>query len=129
MNFYEFGKEWGISSESLSTGKYMDMFSSTQEFKDDEKAMMAEHQQESFDHFRSLVQESRQLTDDEVQAVSQGQFMTGKEAKVVGLVDELGSYTDAIAAMESSLGLRHSRVVVIGRPKQKSPFDFLSFLF
>ena len=81
LNFYEFGKEWGISSESLSTGKYMDMFSSTQEFKDDEKAMMAEHQQESFDHFRSLVQESRQLTDDEVQAVSKAVYDRKKKRK------------------------------------------------
>ena len=91
--------------------------------------MILAHQQESYQHFKSLVQESRQLTDDEVNAVSQGQFMTGEEAKNIGLVDEVGSYTDTIEAMEKSLGLKQSRVVVYGRPKMISPFNFLNFLF
>tara|TARA_Y100000591_G_scaffold333419_1_gene377878 strand:- start:11957 stop:14311 length:2355 start_codon:yes stop_codon:yes gene_type:complete len=129
LNFYEFNKEWGISYESLSTGKYVDAFSPNKVFDDDTKAMILAHQQESYQHFKSLVQESRQLTDDEVNAVSQGQFMTGEEAKSIGLVDEVGSYTDTIEAMEKSLGLKQSRVVVYGRPKMISPFNFLSFLF
>ena len=129
FNFHEFQKEWGISSDSLSTGKYMDAFSSSQAFTDDMKAMVVEHQQSSYHHFRSLVQESRQLTDDEANAVSQGQLLTGQEAQSVGLVDEVGSYTDAIRAMEKSLGLKSSRVVVVGRPTMRSPFSFLNFLF
>ena len=60
---------------------------------------------------------------------SRGQFMTGEEAMDIGLVDELGSYTDTIQAMEKSLGIDQSRIVVYGRPKAKSPFDFLKFLF
>jgi protease-4 len=129
LNFSEFNKEWGISSERLSTGKYMDAFSPNKSFDDDTKAMILSHQQASYQHFKSLVQESRQLTDDEVNAVSQGQFMTGEEAKTIGLVDELGSYTDTIEAMEKSLGLKQSRVVVYGRPKMISPFNVLNFLF
>ncbi len=129
LNFHEFDKEWGISSESLSTGKYVDAFSSHKEFDEDTQSMIFEHQQESYKHFRSLVQESRQMTDDEVNSVAQGQFMTGEEARDIGLVDEVGSYTDTIQAMEKSLGLKNTRVVVYGRPKMVSPFGFLKFLF
>ena len=129
FNFYDFEKEWGISSESLSTGKYMDTFSPHQQFSNDKKAMLAAWQQTAYHHFRSLVQDSRQLTDDEVNSVAQGQFMTGNEAKGLGLVDEVGSYQDTIDAMEKTVGLTNSRVVVYGRPSQRSPFDFLKFLF
>ena len=75
------------------------------------------------------MQESRHLTDDEVTAVAQGQFMTGEEALSFGLVDQIGSYSDTVEAMESDLGLSSSRLVVIGRPQQKNPFGFLKFLF
>ena len=129
MNFHELEKEWGISSESLSTGKYMDAFSQHQEFSSDEKAMIESHQYQSYQHFKSLVQESRQLTDDEVVAVSQGQFLSGHQAKDVGLVDEIGSYTDTVSAMEDALDLSTSRVIIYGRPQQRSPFDLIGFLF
>ena len=91
--------------------------------------MIESHQYQSYQHFKSLVQESRQLTDDEVVAVSQGQFLSGHQAKDVGLVDEIGSYTDTISAMEDALDLSTSRVVIYGRPQQRSPFDLIGFLF
>ena len=62
-------------------------------------------------------------------AIAQGQFMTGEEAHAVGLVDQLGSYSDTIDAMEQNLGLSTSRIVIFGRPKQRNPFGFLNFLF
>ncbi len=55
--------------------------------------------------------------------------MTGKEAKAMGLVDEVGSYTDTIEALEKEIGVKDARVVVYGRPKMNSPFEFLKFLF
>ncbi|MEK9728271.1 MAG: signal peptide peptidase SppA, partial [Candidatus Margulisiibacteriota bacterium] len=129
FNFSEFEKTWGISSETLSTGKYMDAFSPHQPISNDALAMFQSFQHESFTHFKSLVQSSRDLTDDEVNAIAQGQFMTGEEAHSVGLVDTIGSYSDAVKAMEDDLGLKSSRVVILGRPKQVNPFGFLQFLF
>ena len=129
FNFSEFEKTWGISSESLSTGKYMDAFSPHQPVSDDAVAMFQSYQQDSFVHFKSLVQKSRDLTDDEVNAIAQGQFMTGEEAHAVGLVDELGSYSDAIEAMQEDLGLSDTGLIILGRPKQSNPFGFLNFLF
>ena len=129
LNFHDFDKKFGIQSESLSTGKYMDTYSEHQKFTNDKKAMVAQHQQKSYRRFLSLVQESRQLTDNEVSSVAQGQFMTGKEAKAMGLVDEVGSYTDTIEALEKEIGVKDARVVVYGRPKMNSPFEFLKFLF
>ena len=129
FNFHELEKKWGINAESLSTGKYMDLMSPHQPFTKEKEAVIKEHQQESYEHFKGLVQESRGLTDDEATALAQGQFMTGEQAKDVGLVDNLGSYQDTIKAMESDLGLSSSRVEIYGRPPQRNPFGFLSFLF
>jgi protease-4 len=129
FNFSGFEKNWGISSESLSTGKYMDAYSPHQPISQDAVAMLYNYQQESYLQFKSLVQDSRNLTDDEVSAVAQGQFMTGEEALSFGLVDQIGSYSDTVEAMEDDLGLSSSRLVVIGRPQQKNPFGFFKYLF
>ena len=100
LNFHDFDKKFGIQSESLSTGKYMDTYSEDQTFTNDKKAMVSQHQQKSYRRFLSSVQESRQLTDNEVSSVAQGQFMTGKEAKAMGVIDEFGSYTDTTEALK-----------------------------
>ena len=59
LNFHDFDKKFGIQSESLSTGKYMDTYSEHQTFTNDKKAMVSHHQQKSYRRFLSLVQESR----------------------------------------------------------------------
>jgi protease-4 len=128
LNFYEFGKEWGITSQQLSTGKYMDAFSSTRPLSKDTESMIAAHQDESFRHFQSKVQKSRKLTDDELHAVAQGQLMTGEEAKSLGLVDELGSYIDAVDAMSTKLKINNPSIVVVGRPVTMPQFNLLKFL-
>ena len=51
--------------------------------------------------------------------------MTGKEAKSIGLVDEIGSYTDAVSAMEKELGIDDAELVVYGRSTQKNPLQVL----
>ena len=74
------------------------------------------------------VQDSRQLTDSEVSAVAQGQFMSGNQAQELGLVDDIGNYTDVISEMEKKTGISSSRVVVYGRPKTQLVLTFLDFV-
>ena len=125
LNFNGLEEDLGVKTQSLSTGKHMDARSQHQKISKDSVAMIQTFQQESYDHFKSIVQDARDLTDDEVNAVSQGQFMTGKEALSVGLIDELGSYSDAVQAMEDDLGMPDSELVLFGRKPLVNPFRAL----
>ena len=129
LNYSELQKEWDVDSYSFSTGKYMDSFSPNQSFSDDDHEMVSSHQHAVYSHFRDRVQQSRDLTDDEVSAVSQGQFMSGEQAKEFGLVDSVGNYSDVIEAMEDEVGIDSSRLVVYGRPQPTSSFSLFKFLF
>ena len=102
-NFYELEQDWDVSSTSFSTSKYMDSFSPHQEFSTDKQLMLAKHIHASYAYFKDRVQSSRMLTDDEVSALSQGQIMSGQQAKSVGLIDDIGNYSDTIAALETKL--------------------------
>ncbi len=51
-----------------------------------------------YQDFISLVAENRNMTITQVDAIAQGRVWSGKKAKQLGLVDELGNLTDAIVA-------------------------------
>ena len=51
-----------------------------------------------YQDFITLVAENRNMTLEQVDAVAQGRVWSGKKAKELGLVDELGNLTDAIVA-------------------------------
>jgi len=51
-----------------------------------------------YQDFISIVAENRNMTLAQVDAVAQGRVWSGKKAKELGLVDELGNLTDAIVA-------------------------------
>jgi protease-4 len=51
-----------------------------------------------YQDFITLVSENRGMTLDQVDAIAQGRVWSGKKAKELGLVDELGNLSDAITA-------------------------------
>jgi protease-4 len=55
---------------------------------------------DSFDQFLGLVRERRKLGDDQVKTIADGRVMTGRQAKALGLVDELGGEDEALAWLQ-----------------------------
>ncbi len=55
--------------------------------------------------FIGRVAESREMTIEEIDAVAQGRVWSGRDAKTLGLVDDLGGYRDAIALAAGLAGL------------------------
>jgi protease IV len=51
-----------------------------------------------YQEFIQLVASNRDMTLEEVDAIAQGRVWSGKKAKELGLVDELGNLTDAVVA-------------------------------
>ncbi len=56
---------------------------------------------DSYDWFRGLVRERRNLTEAELKIVADGRVFTGRQAVNVKLVDQLGTEREAIAWLES----------------------------
>jgi protease-4 len=62
-----------------------------------------------------------------LQAVAQGRVWTGRQAKQVGLVDELGGVERALAVAKQRAGLLPSdEVEIVSYPPRRTVFDFLS---
>lgn len=76
-----------------------------------------------YDQFIQLVATERGMSTEAVDNVAQGRVWSGAKAKELGLVDSLGSYSDAIEAAAAKAELADYDVKVITKPL--SPMDQL----
>ena len=70
------------------------------------------------------------MTDDKVEALAKGRVYTGRQAKTLGLVDDLGGMDTAIAQAKQAAGLTGKTVAIEQVPQEPSIVELLrSFLF
>jgi protease-4 len=76
-----------------------------------------------YNDFLQLVADNRDMTTEQVDVVAQGRVWSGKKAKELGLVDELGNLDDAVAAAAKLANLEQFDTLVI--EKEQSPSNKL----
>lgn len=66
---------------------------------------------DNYEAFVKFVSEGREMTRKEVVDLADGSIYSGKKAKALGLVDELGGFDTAIEAAKSEAGINEASVV------------------
>lgn len=69
-----------------------------------------------YQRFIKLVAESRQQSPEQINAIAQGHVWTGAKAQELGLVDQLGTLEDTIAAIAEEAKLKNYTVELVERP-------------
>ena len=95
----------GITSEKLVFGEKADIFSPFRPFTPDERKVLKEEILWTYEQFLAKAAEGRGLTRDEVDAVGKGRIWTGRQAKDLKLVDELGGLTMALGLAKKEAGI------------------------
>lgn len=98
----------GLAQQTLTTGKFKDAGSTTRPMTPEEKQYLGRILQDMHDQFVQLVAEGRKMPVDKVHAVADGRIFTGREARELGIVDELGGQNDAVATLHKTLDLKKS---------------------
>ncbi|MYI92881.1 signal peptide peptidase SppA, partial [Candidatus Poribacteria bacterium] len=81
----------GIKKEIMTRGKNADFFSNFSDFTPEQKENLRIQLKEVYDDFITKVAQGREnLTVPEVDEIARGRIWTGRQAKKIGLVDELG---------------------------------------
>ncbi len=114
----------GVHRESVSTGRYADMFSSLRPFEAEEWARLEAWLDRVYDDFTAKAAEDRGLPVDRLREVAKGRVWTGADAVGRGLVDRVGGFTDALDVACERAGLERAEVDVRLLPKV-SPLDRL----
>jgi protease IV len=117
----------GANIEVVSRGRNAEIESSVRPFNPDERAKVQQGMEDFYYRFVENAARSRHMPIAKLQAVAQGRVWTGRQAKQVGLVDELGGLDRALAVAKQRAGLSPTaEVEVITYPPRRTVFDLLS---
>ena len=85
-----------IGVESVGSNKHTDMYSLMRPFDKDEYRYVERSIEDIYERFTKLVSEGRDMSVERVDELGQGRVWTGADALEAGLVDEIGTLTDAL---------------------------------
>ena len=88
----------GITTDRVRTGPFADMGSMDRALTEPEKMFFQSSTDSIYNTFKSRVSEGRKKNMDYIDSIAQGRVWTGTRGMSVGLVDEIGSLSDAIKA-------------------------------
>ena len=97
--------DFGITFDSVKTGKYADMITLSRPKTPDELAVVQRIVDWEYDQFIAKVSEGRRLKPEFVREIAEGRVWSGSEAKKLGLVDEMGTLADAVRYASKEAGL------------------------
>jgi protease-4 len=119
-------KKLGMNMEGVSQGKFAEMYSPVRPFSPEERARVAETMQATYDTFVEKAAEGRNTTPEKIDAIGQGRVWTGRQAKDIGLVDDLGGLDRAVAlAKQRAKIAQDADVELVIYPPKKSFYDIV----
>jgi protease-4 len=95
----------GVTSEKLAFGEKADVFSPFRPFTAGERKILKDEILWTYEQFLTRAAEGRGLTRDQVDAVGKGRIWTGRQARDLKLVDELGGLTMALGIAKKEAGI------------------------
>jgi len=107
-----------LGKELYTRGRFAGMMTAVRPFTEEERSKYQSHLQAFYEHFVELVAANRRLPPDSIDSLSRGRVWTGREARSIGLVDELGGLKAALdyTAREAGLDDYEVRVLPEKRP-------------
>jgi protease IV len=105
-NLEEMFDKLGIEMQTIKTGEFKDMMQPARPLTEEEREILSEIQEETYEAFVAAIADGRDLSDAEVRELADGRIYSGRQALENGLVDELGGFEEArqLAGELSGLG-------------------------
>lgn len=94
-----------VTMHTVKTGDLKDAGSPYRAFNETDNAYFMAMGLEILDQFIEHVANARHMTKEQVTAIADGRVWTGREAKKLGLIDELGGMNAALEALKKKAGI------------------------
>jgi protease-4 len=102
------------------------MNSPVRPFNTAERAKLQEQLRAFYDQFVQKVASARGMSPEQVDALAQGRVWTGRQAKDVGLVDELGGFETALAVAKRQANIAEGTdVEIVNYPARRGVLELL----
>lgn len=96
----------GIEFSVITAGEYKDTGSPYRRLTKEERALIQGQVDEAYDQFIDIVAEGRRMSRSKVESLATGWVWSGAEARRLGLVDKIGTYSDALKAAARAGGIK-----------------------
>ncbi len=117
FNFRHLMDKVGIEAYTFKSGNLKDILNPTREPTEDEKKLVQDLIMEVYEKFVGIVSDERNIDLDKLKnGLADGRIYSGTQAKVAGLIDEVGYYEDAIDAAKELAKIKEAKVVQYVKP-------------
>ncbi|PLY06689.1 MAG: signal peptide peptidase SppA, partial [Desulfuromonas sp.] len=124
-NIEQLMQKVGLYNEVVKSGKHKDIGSPVRPMTPDDRALLQGVIDDVHRQFVDAVASGRKLPREEVAPLADGRIFTGRQARDLGLVDELGNLEDAIRLAASLGGIEGEPDVVYPAEETPRVFDYL----
>ena len=116
----------GIQSYVIKSGEFKDIGSVTRPMTEEEKRILQSVIDDVYMQFVEDVAAARNMEVEKVRAIANGSIFSGRQAKGLGLVDQLGSFQDAVDALKEMAGIRGEPAVVYEKGERPRWMEYLT---
>jgi protease-4 len=118
----------GVEHQVIKSGRHKDIASVFKTMSAEERALLQEVLDDVHEQFIEAVSQGRGLKVDKVKAIADGRIFTGRMAKEIGLVDELGNLDVAIKFAGELSGIE-GEPDVVQKEEEEGFFDLIRGAF
>jgi protease-4 len=106
INADEFWREkLGVTFGRTDAGRNANIYGELENWNDDQRAIVERMLDRIYSDFLERVATSRDMSEDDVDAIARGRVWTGEQALARGLIDQVGGFTDAVDMAKELAGI------------------------
>lgn len=123
-NYQELLEKIGLKSDVIKSGEHKDIGSPVRPMTNEDRVILQNLIDDVHQQFVEHVADGRNLDFDKAAQLADGRIYTGRQAKEVGLVDELGNFRDAIHLIASMTSIEGEPDLIYPPEPKKDFIDY-----
>lgn len=110
VNYSKLAENYGVEFVTIKSGPYKDIMSGSREMTDEEREILQEMIDNSYEGFVKVISEGRNMSEAEVKKLADGRIYDGRQALEANLIDGLGHLEDVIETVKAEENLENAQV-------------------
>lgn len=124
-NAEELLKKIGLKTSVVKSGKFKDIGSPAREMTAEERSLIQELVDDIYDQFLDTVSQNRRISKEDLKNIADGRVFSGRQAKKIGLIDDIGDMTYAVDLAGKLSGIEGKPDVVYSKKKGQKFWEFI----
>jgi protease-4 len=116
----------GLGTEAITKGRNAGLFSSDQPWDDRQRRMVRTWMQETYDLFTRRVMATRKGKITDIDKVARGRIFAARDAKLLGMVDEIGGLDAALKFAAQKANLKEGTYEIRVLPPPRTLADYFA---